>query len=120
MHVEHLYHDIAKMAFQFCVRYARKTEFRKLCDKLRKHLEDINKPPVQPINVCITKPETQQYNLDTRLSLLDCAIQMELWQEAFRAIEDINGLMVMSKKTPLPKTMANFYQKQAMVFWKSG
>lgn len=42
-HVENLYHDIARMAFQFCLKYTRKTEFRKLCDKLRKHLEDICK-----------------------------------------------------------------------------
>lgn len=45
-HVETLYHDIARMAFQFCLKYSRKTEFRKLCDKLRKHLEDICKPTV--------------------------------------------------------------------------
>ncbi|CAG4932090.1 unnamed protein product [Colias eurytheme] len=66
-HVETLYHDIARMAFQFCLKYSRKTEFRKLCDKLRKHLEDICKPNVQTGNVSISKPETQQLNLETRL-----------------------------------------------------
>lgn len=45
---------------------------------------------------------------------------MELWQEAYKAIEDIHGLMTMSKKTPVAKTMANYYQKLAMVFWKAG
>jgi len=64
--------------------------------------------------------ETQQLCLDTRLYLLDSAIQMELWQEAYKAIEDIHGLMAMSKKTPVPKTMANYYQKLAMVFSKAG
>lgn len=119
-HVETLYHDIARMAFQFCLKYNRKTEFRKLCDKLRKHLEDINKLPAQVTNVSMSKPETQQLNLETRLYLLDSAIQMELWQEAYKAIEDIHGLMNMSKKMPVPKTMANYYQKLAMVFWKAG
>lgn len=119
-HVETLYHDIARMAFSFCLKYNRKTEFRKLCDKLRKHLEDISKLPAQTANVSIQKPETQQLNLDTRLVQLDSAIQMELWQEAYKAIEDIHGLMNLSKKLPVPKTMANYYQKLAMVFWKAG
>ncbi|KAF7274038.1 hypothetical protein GWI33_013274, partial [Rhynchophorus ferrugineus] len=119
-HVENLYHDIARMAFQFCLKYNRKTEFRKLCDKLRKHLEDICKLPAQVANVSMSKPETQQLNLETRLHQLEFAIQMELWQEAYKAIEDINNLMNLSKKMPVPKTMANYYQKLAMVFWKAG
>uniref|UniRef100_A0A8D9BB26 Eukaryotic translation initiation factor 3 subunit A n=1 Tax=Cacopsylla melanoneura TaxID=428564 RepID=A0A8D9BB26_9HEMI len=119
-HVETLYHDIAKMAFNFCLKYNRKTEFRKLCDKLRKHLEDIGKLPPQTVNVSLSKPETQQYNLETRLVQLDSAIQMELWQEAYKATEDIHNLMTMSKKSSVPKTMANYYQKLAMVFWKAG
>ncbi|KAK9890722.1 hypothetical protein WA026_012070 [Henosepilachna vigintioctopunctata] len=119
-HVENLYHDIARMAFQFCLKYNRKTEFRKLCDKLRKHLDDICKLPTQVANVSISKPETQQLNLETRLHQLEFAIQMELWQEAYKAIEDIHNLMNMSKKMPVPKTMANYYQKLAMVFWKAG
>ncbi|XP_043470535.1 eukaryotic translation initiation factor 3 subunit A [Leptopilina heterotoma] len=119
-HVETLYHDIARMAFQFCLEYNRKTEFRKLCEKLRKHLEDICKLPQLVSNVSINKAETQQLNLETRLNQLDSAIQMELWQEAYKAIEDIHGLMNLSKKMPVPKTMANYYQKLAMVFWKAG
>uniref|UniRef100_A0A2M3ZZ21 Eukaryotic translation initiation factor 3 subunit A n=1 Tax=Anopheles triannulatus TaxID=58253 RepID=A0A2M3ZZ21_9DIPT len=119
-HCETLYHDIARMAFQFCLKYSRKMEFRKLCEKLRKHLEDICKVSSQTANVSISKPETQQLNLETRLHQLDSAIQMELWLEAYKAIEDIHGLMALSKKTPLPKTMAMYYQKLAMVFWKAG
>ena len=45
---------------------------------------------------------------------------MELWQEAYKAVEDIHGLMSLSKKTFPPKMMANYYQKMALVFWKSG
>lgn len=118
-HCEGLYHDIARKAFQFCLNYARKMEFRKLSEKLRKHLDDIAKPTAPSTQVSIQKPETQQLNLDTRLYQLDSAIQMELWQEAYKAIEDIHGLMTLSKKTPQPKTMANYYQKLALVFWKA-
>ena len=76
-------------AFSFCLKYNRKTEFRKLCDKLRKHLEDISKLPAQTANVSIHKPETQQLNLDTRLVQLDSAIQMELWQVQAILITDV-------------------------------
>lgn len=55
-----------------------------------------------------------------RLNQLDSAIQMELWQEAYKAIEDIHNLMNMGKKQPVAKTMANYYQKLAMVFYKAG
>lgn len=119
-HVESLYHDIARMAFQFCLEYTRKTEFRKLCEKLRKHLEEICKLPQLVSNVSMNKAETQQLNLETRLNQLDSAIQMELWQEAFKSSEDVHGMMNLSKKSPVPKTMANYYQKLAMVFWKAG
>lgn len=74
---------IFPQAYQFCLKYNRKTEFRKLCDKLRKHLEDIAKLPAQTVNVSLSNPETQQYNLETRLCQLDYAIQMELWQVSY-------------------------------------
>ena len=98
----------------------RKTEFRKLCDKLRNHLDLILKQTPSPATINLNNPETQQMNLDTRLVQLDAAIQMELWQEAYKAIEDIHGLMTLSKKVFQPKMMANYYQKLALVFWKSG
>ncbi|XP_048744696.2 eukaryotic translation initiation factor 3 subunit A-like isoform X2 [Ostrea edulis] len=59
-------------------------------------------------------------HLETRLEQLDSAIKMELWQEAFKAVEDIHGLIQLSKKSPKPSLMANYYQKLGMVFWKSG
>ena len=59
-------------------------------------------------------------NLATRLVQLDAAIHMELWQEAYKDVEDIHGLKSLSKKVFQPKMMANYYQKLALVFWKSG
>ena len=45
---------------------------------------------------------------------------MELWQEAYKAVEDIHNLMAISKKALQPKMMAQYYLKLALVFWKSG
>uniref|UniRef100_T1IIY3 Eukaryotic translation initiation factor 3 subunit A n=1 Tax=Strigamia maritima TaxID=126957 RepID=T1IIY3_STRMM len=118
--VERLYHDIAQQAFKFCLKYNRKTEFRKLCDNLRTHLSHIHKHQNQQTAINLNNPESQGMHLETRLCQLDSGIQMELWQEAYKAIEDIHGLMNLSKKPPKPQLMANYYHKLALVFWKAG
>ena len=41
--LEGLYAMTAAKAFQFCLNYKRTTEFRRLCDILRNHLNSLNK-----------------------------------------------------------------------------
>ncbi|KAI5611660.1 eukaryotic translation initiation factor 3 subunit A isoform X1 [Silurus asotus] len=118
--VERLYHDIAQQAFKFCLQYTRKAEFRKLCDNLRMHLGQIQRHHNQSTAINLNNPESQSMHLETRLVQLDSAISMELWQEAFKAVEDIHGLFALSKKPPKPQLMANYYTKVSTVFWKSG
>ncbi|XP_031140022.1 eukaryotic translation initiation factor 3 subunit A isoform X2 [Sander lucioperca] len=118
--VERLYHDIAQQAFKFCLQYTRKAEFRKLCDNLRMHLGQIQRHHNQSTAINLNNPESQSMHLETRLVQLDSAISMELWQEAFKAVEDIHGLFALSKKPPKPQLMANYYNKVSTVFWKSG
>ncbi|XP_008117746.2 eukaryotic translation initiation factor 3 subunit A [Anolis carolinensis] len=118
--VERLYHDIAQQAFRFCLQYTRKAEFRKLCDNLRMHLGQIQRHHNQSTAINLNNPESQSMHLETRLVQLDSAISMELWQEAFKAVEDIHGLFSLSKKPPKPQLMANYYHKVSTVFWKSG
>jgi len=118
--VEKLYQDIAQNAFKFCLKYQRKTEFRKLCDNLRMHLNHIYKHQHQQRAINLNNPDSQAMHLETRLAQLDSAIQMELWQEAFKAVEDVHNLITMAKKSPKPSLMANYYQKLGLVFWKSG
>ncbi|KAJ8025425.1 Eukaryotic translation initiation factor 3 subunit A [Holothuria leucospilota] len=118
--LENLYQDVAYGAFKFCQKYQRKTEFRKLCDNLRNHLALIQKHQNQPLSINLSSPESQQIHLDTRLFQLETAIHMELWQEAYKAVEDIHNLMDISKKTPKAQLMATYYTKLGLVFWKSG
>ena len=59
-------------------------------------------------------------NLETRLEQLNSAVKMELWQEAYKAIEDISDLMNKSKKMPKPQVMAMYFLKLALVFMKAG
>ncbi|VDK46888.1 unnamed protein product [Anisakis simplex] len=110
--VEQLYHSIARQSFEFCAKYQRRTEFRKLCDHLRMHLSQIQKQQHLAHVVKLTSAESLTLMQDTRLIQLNTAIQMELWQEAYRSAEDVHGMMQLSKDKD--KRML------ALVFWKAG
>ncbi|OTF77156.1 eukaryotic translation initiation factor 3 subunit A-like protein [Euroglyphus maynei] len=123
---ERLYHDIAHQAFVFCIRYNRKTEFRKLCDNLHMHLDQLKRQqlqsPQQQNAINLNSPDSQAMQLETRLRQLDNAIQLELWQEAYKAADDIRkfNLMNLTKKgLGKPQLIASYYQKLSLVFWKA-
>jgi hypothetical protein len=67
-------------AFQFCVKFERKKEFRQLCDTLRKHIEYIEKGQTQLNAVNLSNPESLQIHLETRLAQLTSAMKLDLWQ----------------------------------------
>ncbi|KAJ8759643.1 hypothetical protein K2173_009290 [Erythroxylum novogranatense] len=117
--LEALYAMTAHRAFQFCKQYKRTTEFRRLCEIIRNHLANLNKYRDQRDRPDLSSPESLQLYLDTRFEQLKIATELELWQEAFRSIEDIHGLMCMVKKTPKPSLMVVYYAKLTEVFWIS-
>lgn len=117
--LEALYAMTAQRAFQFCLQYKRVTEFRRLCEILRNHLANLNKYRDQRDRPDLTQPESLQLYLETRFEQLKVATELELWQEAFRSVEDIHGLMTLVKKSPKPQLMAVYYAKLTKIFWKS-
>jgi translation initiation factor 3 subunit A len=114
-----LYADTAHRAFQFCKQYKRTTEFRRLCEIIRNHLVNLNKYRDQRDRPDLTAPESMHFYLDTRFEQLKVATELELWQEAFRSVEDIYGLTCMVKKMPKTSLMATYYAKLTEVFWIS-
>lgn len=118
--LESIYQQVAQQAFRFCLRHQRKVEFRRLCETLRLHLSNVAKYAHQPHAINLTDPETLQHHLDTRFAQLNTSVELELWQEAFRSVEDVHNLLTMAKKAPRPAMMANYYEKLTRIFLMSG
>ncbi|KAK6544240.1 eukaryotic translation initiation factor 3 subunit A [Orbilia ellipsospora] len=114
--LETMYQQTASQAFQFCLKYTRKTEFRRLCELLRNHLQNASKYSAQMHAINLNDPDTLQRHLDTRFQQLNAAVELELWQEAFRSIEDIHNLLTLSKRPAKPIMMANYYEKLTRIF----
>ncbi|KAI3944953.1 hypothetical protein MKW92_051050 [Papaver armeniacum] len=114
--LEALYAMTAHRAFQFCKQYKRTTEFRRLCEIIRNHLANLNKYKDQRDRPDLLLPESLQLYQDTRFEQLKVATDLELWQEAFRSVEDIHSLMCMVKKIPKPSLMVVYYGKLTEIF----
>ncbi|KAF4622265.1 hypothetical protein D9613_009488 [Agrocybe pediades] len=118
--LEAIYQQIAQQAFKFCLKHQRKVEFRRLCETLRLHLANVAKYSHQQHSINLSDPDTLQHHLDTRFAQLNTSVELELWQEAFRSVEDVHNLLTMAKKAPRPAMMANYYEKLTKIFLMSG
>lgn len=114
--LEVMYQATALQAFQFCQKYIRKTEFRRLCELLRNHVQNAAKYQSQMHAINLSDPDTLQRHLDTRFQQLNVAVELELWQEAFRSVEDIHTLLSLSKRPAKNVMMANYYEKLTRIF----
>jgi translation initiation factor 3 subunit A len=118
--MHHRKQQVAQQAFRFCLKHQRKVEFRRLCETLRLHLSNVAKYAHQTHAINLSDPEILQHHLDTRFAQLNTSVELELWQEAFRSVEDVHNLLTMAKKAPRPAMMANYYEKLTKIFRMSG
>ena len=114
--LEVTYQSTALLAFSFCQKFVRKTEFRRLCELLRNHVQNAAKYQSQMHAINLSDPDTLQRHLDTRFEQLNVAVELELWQEAFRSVEDIHTLLSLSKRPAKNIMMANYYEKLTRIF----
>ena len=118
--LESVYHEAALAAFQFCRQFGRKSEFRRLSEMIRYHLALSVKYPGQQNAVPLaTSTESHQMALELRFNQLTLACDMELWQEAFKTVEDIYGLQILARKSVRKLTAPEYFDKLARIFAKS-
>ena len=121
--LEALYAAAATRAFAFCQQYKRTTEFRRLCDILRNHLATLIKYKDQGgrDRTDLSLPATWELYVEMRFGQLRTACELELWAEAFRSVEDIQGLIAMSPKGTKVKAslMTTYYARLTQIFTRS-
>ncbi|CAL9736156.1 eukaryotic translation initiation factor 3 subunit A [Monosporozyma servazzii] len=120
--LEITYSGVVSRTMQFCLKHNRKNEFKRLADMLRQHLDAANyQQSKYGTNIVdLSDADTLQRYLDQRFQLVQCSVKLELWHEAFRAVEDVFHLMKMSKRAPKMSTLAGYYKNIANIFYVSG
>ena len=118
--LDELYRDACQKAFAFCLKYKRSVEFRRLCEILRNHIQSQTKLDPKWKDKEPPSPEAMQTHLETRFAQLNTAIEMELWQEAYRTVEDVHAMLALMTLRPKAKPMAQYHAQLARVFWVAG
>jgi translation initiation factor 3 subunit A len=118
-----LYHSTCKAAFNLCKEYQRHREFRFLSETLTKHLKDLEKQQSttkQKFHFEWTARNIRLH-LDTRCAQLRVAIELELWNEAYRIRQDIGRIL--SKDACaldiIPGILAEYELLLSRLFWAS-
>lgn len=141
--LEKLYHSTAIGALEFCAEYKRRTEFRRLCDLMRTHLQNLQKYGGASAMAKIEEggklhnrirgwegwtAESIELHLQTRFVQLETASTLHLYTEGFRTVEDIYNILQISHSrrkaeggsgSPKAKVMAAYYEKLTTLFWVS-
>lgn len=119
--LEITYAGVVNRTMQFCYKYNRKNEFKRLAEMLRQHLDAANyQQKYGQYTVDLSDADTLQRYSDQRFQQVNVSVKLELWHEAFRSIEDVHHLMGLSKRAPKPSVLANYYENLAKIFFVSG
>eukprot|EP00750_Incisomonas_marina_P022235 INCI4951.1.p1 GENE.INCI4951.1~~INCI4951.1.p1 ORF type:complete len:924 (+),score=232.76 INCI4951.1:99-2870(+) len=126
------YHTLAVAAYDFCVDNSCQHEFKRLCEIVRRHYQNIvddNAKPEAQLALWEKKIKVHGVRIDsnfierqllTRFSQMEHSASLELWTEVWRTIQDIHDIIASTPRELKPKIRAEFYLKASRVFLQSG
>jgi translation initiation factor 3 subunit A len=124
--LEQLYHQTCERAFNFCVRYERKQELRRMKDFISKHLRDLERwsNPDQPTGdsrknatyQLMLSTDVYESHLKTRFKLLNAAVQVQMLQVAYQTIEDIHRIMGLIDVASKGEYFTEYYERLTEMF----
>jgi len=114
-------------AYEFCQKYNRRVEFKRLCEGVRASLTAIinsmtynpDYARTQQFALDLTNAETNDNQIALRFEQLKFAYHFELWQEAIKTLQDINHIMQKKGSQVKPKVLYDYFDNLAKMFWKS-
>lgn len=111
--LEALYCMVAQRAFSFCAKHQRKFDFRRLNETIRVHL-------ASALALDLGAPASLDRFLGLRFQGLKTAMQMDLYHEAFRLVEDVDSQLKALRRAPKPGMMLTYYESLAKIFNVAG
>jgi translation initiation factor 3 subunit A len=123
-----VYHQITIAAYAFCQENSCHHEFKRLCDIVRRHYQNIQEVNAKPDSALLVWEKKLKINgvkidanfverqLMTRFIQMEHAAKMDLWTEVWRTIQDIHDIIGSARRELKPRIRAEFYQKVSRVF----
>lgn len=123
--LEEMYSTVAKKAMKMCKKYSKKADFKRLCEVIRLHQYQNVKAGEKPSSqtgatfaLNIKDDETNERLIDLRFTQLTMTKEMDLWQDSYKVIEDVNVLLKNRRKTPIDH-LIKYYEQLYEIFWNS-
>jgi translation initiation factor 3 subunit A len=119
-----LYKETASNALDFCSNFRRTSECKRLCDTLSQHLAGIRRLYSQggqsslSYIIDLTHEDTALILIRIRQKAIQTCMGLELWQEAFKAAEDMHSLMLNGRMSHAHRS--RFFTFLRDIFLRSG
>ena len=123
-----IYHKVLKDTHAFLSKFERTREFRMLCNNVSKHYQNVVRTsrtdpsklkPWQRFNQIKITNEFTMMTLNSRLSQLNTAASLKMWQQVVSTIVDISNVVETCPSEMPPYVMAKYYGVLTDVMWKA-